>query len=34
VQQTHFAQVYDLFAGTTDVNTALSALDRAYRGSV
>jgi raffinose/stachyose/melibiose transport system substrate-binding protein len=31
VQQTHFAQVYDLFAGTTDVNTALSALDRAYR---
>ncbi|MFE9927355.1 extracellular solute-binding protein [Streptomyces sp. NPDC005774] len=31
VQQTHFAQVRDLFAGTADVDEALSALDRAYR---
>ncbi|MFP8883837.1 ABC transporter substrate-binding protein [Streptomyces mangrovi] len=31
VQQAHFAQIRALFAGTTDVDGALSALDRAYR---
>jgi len=31
VQQTHFAQVEALFAGTTDIEAALAALDRAYR---
>ncbi|MFI7182142.1 ABC transporter substrate-binding protein [Streptomyces anthocyanicus] len=30
VQQTHFAQVEALFAGTTDVEAALAALDKAY----
>ncbi|MFD7455613.1 MULTISPECIES: ABC transporter substrate-binding protein [unclassified Streptomyces] len=31
VQQTHFAQIRALFAGTTDVGDALTALDHAYR---
>ena len=31
VQRTHFAQIEALFAGTTDIDTALAALDRAYR---
>jgi raffinose/stachyose/melibiose transport system substrate-binding protein len=31
VQQTHFAQIESLFAGTTSVDKALVELDRAYR---
>ncbi|GAA2570854.1 hypothetical protein GCM10010398_71100 [Streptomyces fimbriatus] len=31
VQRTHFAQIEALFAGTTGVDEALAALDRAYR---
>ncbi|MER6347669.1 ABC transporter substrate-binding protein [Streptomyces sp. NPDC001595] len=31
VQQVHFEQIRSLFAGTTDVDSALAALDRAYR---
>ncbi|MEV0981380.1 hypothetical protein [Streptomyces sp. NPDC049915] len=31
VQQTHVAQVRGLFAGSTDIDRALSALDSAYQ---
>ncbi|MER7195443.1 ABC transporter substrate-binding protein [Streptomyces flaveolus] len=31
VQQTHFAQIKALFAGTTDIEAALAALDSAYQ---
>lgn len=31
VQRTHFAQTEALFAGTTGVDEALAALDRAYQ---
>jgi raffinose/stachyose/melibiose transport system substrate-binding protein len=31
VQQTHFAQIKALFAGTTDIDAALVALDSAYQ---
>lgn len=31
VQQTHFAQIKALFAGTTSIDAALAVLDRAYR---
>ncbi|WP_284048659.1 hypothetical protein [Streptomyces sp. YS415] len=30
VQQAHFAQVRALFAGTTDIDRALAAMDAAY----
>ncbi|MFF8780415.1 hypothetical protein ACF07W_24365 [Streptomyces sp. NPDC015140] len=30
VQRTHFAQVKALFAGTTNLDAALAALDRAH----
>ncbi|WP_338693925.1 ABC transporter substrate-binding protein [Streptomyces sp. Q6] len=31
VQQTHFQQIHDLFAGSTSVSSALKAMDHAYR---